>query len=301
MTYIIENANILKDQKITKASLLVDNATILSIKPAFKRYKHMKMNADPFIMTPSPILLKKEFPFEKPFQEMKKYYKEEFLLKGCTTFITMAEVQYEHELTDAIKHLKKSLLNSPIDYVIGIRIPIRLLTVSFMRKCKKEKIPAIFVDIDVVDELYNIPWGWLRDAMFPYNSPLIPIFKSENEREQKLAAIEWTRIMEEEKVPHVKEEIQEDCPIPYSVLSKIGIYPFKASIHQGCELSYNLYWKTREIRKIEETQLFHYHRDKLVTTVQNGEVIRFGGEVIFRPGYGKHVTIKTPSFFKIDA
>lgn len=301
MTYIIENANILKDQKITKASLLIDNGTILSIKPAFKRYKYIRMNADPFIMTPSPILLKTDFPYEKPFQEMKKFYTEEFLIKGCTAFITMAQVHYEHELTDSIKRLKVQLLNSPIDYFIGVKIPVRLLTQSFMRKCKKEKVPAIFVEIEQVDELYDIPWGWLRDAMFPYNSPLIPIFKSAKDREQKEAVTEWIRIMEEEKIPFVKEQIQEDSPIPYSVLSKIGIYPFKASIHQGCELTYNLYWKTREIRKIEEKQLFHYHRDKLVTTVQNGDIIRYGSKVIFRPGHGKHVTIITPSFYKIDA
>ena len=296
MTYIIENANILREQKITKASLLIDNGSILSIKHDFKRYKYIKMNAEPFIMAPTSILFKKDFPLDKSFQDMKKFYIEEFILKGCTTFLTMAAVKHEYELIDAIKRLKIQLLNSPIDYIIGVRIPVRLLTQSFLRKCKKEKIPAIFVDVYQMDELYDLPWGWLREAMFPYNSPLIPIFMNAN----KQIANEWNRLMKEEKLPFVQEELTEDQPIPHAILSKIGIYPFKATIYQGCELSYNFYLQSREIRKIEESQLFHYHRDKLVITVQNGDVIRSGSDVVFRPGYGKHVKIKTPSFFKID-
>ncbi|MEH7125292.1 hypothetical protein V7127_18935 [Bacillus sp. JJ1773] len=296
MTYIIENANILKDQKLTKASLLIDNGSIVSIKPDFKRYKYIKMNAEPFIMAPTSILFKKDFPLEISFQEMKKFYMEEFILKGCTTFITVAAVKHEYELSAAIKRLKIHLLNSPIDFIIGVRIPIRLLTQSFLRKCKQEKVPAIFVEINQVYELFNLPWGWLREAMFPYNSPLIPIFMNANKQD----ANEWKRLMKEEKIPFVQEELQEDKPIPKDVLCKMGIYPFKASIYQGCELSYNYYLQSREIRKIEESQLFHYHRDKLVITVQNGFVIRSGHDVVYRPGYGKHVKIKTPSFFKID-
>ncbi|WNS74024.1 hypothetical protein RRV45_13980 [Bacillus sp. DTU_2020_1000418_1_SI_GHA_SEK_038] len=296
MTYIIEYANILRDQKLTKASLLIDNGSILSIKQDFKRYKYTKMNAEPFIMTPTSILYKKDFPFDKPFLEMKKYYIEEFILKGCTAFLTMATIKYEYELSNAINRLKVQLLNSPIDYIIGVRVPIRLLTQSFLRKCKQEKVPAIFVDIYQMDELYDLPWGWLREAMFPYNSPLIPIFMNANKQD----ANEWNRLMNEEKIPFVEDELTEDQPIPKAILSKIGIYPFKGGIYQGCELSYNFYLKSREIRKIEESQLFHYHREKLVITVQNGDVVRSGSNVVFRPGYGKHVKIKTPSFFRID-
>ncbi|KAB2338315.1 hypothetical protein F7731_01760 [Cytobacillus depressus] len=300
MTYIIENANILKEKQIIKASILVDNGIILSIRPAFKRYRYMKMNAEPFIMTPAPILYEQEFPSEKTFQELKAYFIEEFILKGCTAFLTVVKIKHEYELSHELKRLKTQLLNSPIDYIIGVRIPVRLLTQSFVRKCKRENIPAIFVEVDQVDELNHIPWGWLRDAMFPYNSPLIPIFLHANERDKSHAEKEWNRVMETEKMPYVKDELLEKEPISHSTLSKIGVYPFKASIHQGCELSYNLYLKSREFRKIEEEQLFHYHRNKLVVTVHKGDVIRAGEKLFFRPGSGEHVKINTPSFFKIE-
>ncbi|MBS4191028.1 hypothetical protein KHA94_12635 [Bacillus sp. FJAT-49705] len=300
MTYIIENANILKDQKLTKSSLLIENGKISSIKPIFKKYRHMRMDADPYIMTPSPILFTKEIPGDLSFQEIKKYYIQEYILKGSTAFLTMATVKHEYEVHVEIKKLKIRLLNCPVDYIIGVRCPIRLITQSFMRRCKREKVPAVFVDIQCVDELYEIPWGWIREAMFPYNSPLIPMFINNKEKENKQAKVEWKRIMEEEKIPCVPDELVENQPISYPVRSQIGIFPLKSSIHQGCELSYNLYLKSNEIRKIDEEELFHNHRNKLVITVHKGEVIRVKDEVIFRPGFGEHVKINTPSFYKID-
>lgn len=298
MTYIIENANMLMDQKIKKASLLIENGKISAIKPIFKRYQFIKMNAEPYIMTPSTILLNKKFPMDKPFPELKKYFKDEFILKGCTTFLTITPVITEHTLLSELKRLKTKLLNSPIDYIIGVRIPIRNLTQAFIRKCKREKVPAIFVETNHVDELYKIPWGWIREAMFPYNSPLIPIFTSDNKRERKRIKIEWMKVMEEAKIPFVKNELDDNEPLPLSVLAKIGIFPFKSSIQQGCELSYNLYLKSNEIRNIEETELFHYHRHKIVVTVHKGEVIRANDNVLFRPGFGEHVKITTPSFYQ---
>lgn len=297
MTYIIENANMLINQEIKKASLLIEDGKISAIKPLFKRYRFMKMNAEPYIMSPSPILLNKEFPNDKPFLELKKYFIDEFILKGCTAFLTMIPIRNEHALLPELKRLKSRLLNSPIDFIIGVRIPILFLTQSFLRKCKREKVPAIFVEINHVDELYEIPWGWMREAMFPYNSPLIPIFVNSDEKEKKHVKMEWVKVMEEVKIPFVKNELNENEPLPFAVLAKIGIFPIKSSIQQGCELSYSLYLKSSEIRNIEGSELFHYHRDKLVVTVHKGEVIRANENVLFRPGFGEHVRITTPSFF----
>ncbi|MGN7400523.1 hypothetical protein ACTHO0_11765 [Cytobacillus praedii] len=299
MTYIIENATILKERRMTKASLLIEKGKILSIRPDYKRYRFIRMNASSFIMTPTSTLLNKEFPLDLTFQELKHYFINEFILKGCTTFITVAKINHEHELSKEIKRVHTRLLNSPIDYIIGVRIPSRLLTPALLRKCKREKVPAIFVDIHHVDELAALPWGWLREAMFPYNSPLIPIFVNSDEKERNEAKIKWKRVMEKEKMPSINEEIAENEPVPYPILKKIGIFPKKSSIHQGLELSYNLYLKSREIRNIEEAELFHYHRHMLVHSVHKGEVIRAQDYIDFRPGFGEHVKIDTPSYFTI--
>ncbi|MFO1444616.1 hypothetical protein KDN24_15700 [Bacillus sp. Bva_UNVM-123] len=301
MTYIIENANILKGKQLNTASLLVDNGRISAMKQSFQKYKFMKMNAEPFIMTPTPTLFKKHLPIEKSFSEFKKYFMDEFILKGSTAFLTVAHISQEHELTTKIKRLKTQLFNCPIDYIIGVQIPVRLVTQTFLRKCKREKVPAIFIEIEQMDELYQLPWGWIREAMFPYNSPLIPVFKANNMKEQKQVHHDWICLMEEERIPFIKHELTEDAPLSNHALAKIGIFPFKSNIQQGHELSYNLYESSDEIRNIEELELFHYHNSKLVVTVHKGEVIRANDFVFFRPGFGEHVKINTPSYLKIEA
>ena len=67
----------------------------------------------------------------------------------------------------------------------------------------------------------------------------------------------------------------------------------------GTELSYNLYLKSREIKNVDEVKLFHYHSDRLVVTVHKGKVIRAGEEVLFKPGYGEYVKVRTPSYFSL--
>ncbi len=300
MTYIIENANILKGRETKISSLLVHNGQITAIKQSFKRYAYMKMNVSSFIMTSTPILLKNSLPMQSSYIEMKNYFIQEFILKGCTTFLTIANIHSESVLQTELKRLKARLLNCPMDYIIGVQIPIRLITQSFLRKCKREKVPAIFVEIQQMDELYQLPWGWIREAMFPYNSPLIPVFLTDNLREKKQFQLKWQKLMEEEKIPFIENELNEDEPLANSILAKIGIYPFKGNIQHGQELSYNLYMKSTEIEMIEEMELFSYHNNKLAVTVHKGEVIRANEQILFRPGFGEHVKIKTPSYIKID-
>ena len=63
------------------------------------------------------------------------------------------------------------------------------------------------------------------------------------------------------------------------------------------EVSYNLYLKVREIMNVDEVTLFHYHSDRLVVTVHKGKVVRAGEKVLFKPGNGEYVRVRTPSYF----
>ena len=60
-------------------------------------------------------------------------------------------------------------------------------------------------------------------------------------------------IMSKEKISSFSDEILEKQPITERLLAKIGIYPLKASIHQGAEISYNFYEKSRELYKLDQT------------------------------------------------
>ncbi|WP_066385012.1 hypothetical protein [Neobacillus mesonae] len=299
MTYIIENAHILKDKELTINSLLIQEDKVSANLTHSKQYQFIKMNLEPYIMTPSFVLLNSNISPKITHHELKQLFKEQFLMKGSTTLFTHVPVSYESELEYKVKGMKTALISSPIDYIIGIKIPLRHLTPSLIRKCKKEKIPAIFVEIGEHDDFKGIPWGWIREAMFPYNCPLIPIISSSKKKEAKALLSNWKQIILQEKIPAIDEEISENTPISKKVLNKIGLYPQKSSLMNGTELSYNLYFKEREIKNVDEADLFHYHGDRLVITVHKGKIVRVLNEVLFKPGFGEYVTVRTPSFFSL--
>jgi hypothetical protein len=297
--YIIENANILKDKQLTTCSLFITKEKITMVQKCTSHDQGMRMNVEPFIMTPSYVLLSSTIPYYDSFQTLKSYLIEHCLLKGCTTVFTHVDILYENELSDKINEMKHALISSPIDFIIGVKISAKLITPSFMRKCKKYKIPAIFVELKEIDELERIPWGWIRDAMFPFNSPLIPVISSAQKKEARMVLSKWKDMMMKEKIPALFEAPEENHPLPISILNKIGVYPQKGSLMTGTELSYNLYLKDREIRKVDEECLFHYHSNRLVVTVHKGKVIRSGEKVLFSPGSGEYVKVRTPSYFSL--
>ncbi|MDR6998541.1 hypothetical protein [Neobacillus niacini] len=299
MVYIIENANILKDNQLQRRCLLIKDNRIASIRTDVSQYKWMKMNAEAYIMTPTFVLLNNHLPSKGTFQEIKKYMTDTFLIKGCTTILTCVNVSYEKEILEKLREMKTALMGSPVDFIIGVKIPIKLLTQSLIRICKRERIPAIFVEINKVEELEMIPWGWIREAMFPFNNPLIPVISSKDKKEAKDILNRWNMIMIKEKIPCLSGELEENEPLSAAVLNKIGLYPQKASLMHGAEVSYNLYLKAREIKNVDEVSLFHYHGDRLVVTIHKGKVIRSGREVLYRPGNGEYVKVKTTSYFTI--
>jgi hypothetical protein len=301
MTYIIENANILKENELVTTSFLVKDNQISYISKNFRKYSFMKMNVEPYIMTPTYVLFDPLVELPTSFAHKKDYFLKNFILKGCTTILTFIEVNYEKELLAKLKNIKLELLNSPIDYVIGVKIPLNILNASFVRKCKREKIPAIFIDLKESDDLSMVPWGWIREAMFPYNCPLIPLFPDDENRNNKKLLHDWKRVLEEQKIHHIESPLVERVPLTLLVLSKIGVFPLKSSLIQGGDVSYNLYRRNRENKNIDVMSLFHYHNDRLLVTVHKGIVIRAeGSEILFRPGFGEYVTINTPSYFLIS-
>ncbi|MDR7075288.1 hypothetical protein J2Y03_000276 [Neobacillus niacini] len=297
MGYIIENANILKETKLTQTSLLIEGNHIAAKQNHNNHNKLMKMNAESFIMTPSFVLLDTKIPLNASFQEFRKYIIDNFLLKGCTTILTYISISYENELAEKIKETKTALISSPIDFLISVKIPLKSLTPSFIRKCKKERVPAIFLEIDDLNELSDIPWGWIKEALFPYNCPLVPIISNDLKKEARRALSKWKVIMENQKIPSILEEIRENQPLSSLVLNKLGLLPQKASLLHGSEVSYNLFLKVREIMNVDEMALFHYHCDRLVVTVNKGQVVRAGEKVLFKPGNGEYVRVRTPSYF----
>ncbi|RSD26506.1 hypothetical protein [Mesobacillus subterraneus] len=297
MAYIIDNVHLMKGQALTETSMLVEGQRILASKSGFNRYNYLRMDADEYIMTPTHVLFDPNLPFTGSFKERKEYYLRNFIMKGSTVVLTTVTVRFERELEEKLKEAKSDLIDSPIDFVLAVSIPPRILTPGFIRKCKRARVPAIFLEIQDISELGKMPWGWIREALFPYNCPLIPIFPESSGKKDRMYQINvWSELMKKEKVPSAPEDLDEAVPISKSILKKTGIFPLKSNLQSGGELSYNLYKKNAETTHRDERGLF-YQSKHLVVTVDKGKVLRAGSEVYYRPGKGENVIIKTPGFF----
>ncbi|WAA13756.1 hypothetical protein [Fervidibacillus halotolerans] len=294
MTYIIENANVLKNNELIRTSLLVNGEKITSVQPSFSKYRYIRMDLKEFIMTPTYVFLLHQLPNQKDGYSKKNDLLQRFLLKGCTTVIAVEKVMYLNELLEKRESIRRFFHHTPMDYVAAVRIPIRLLTVPFIQTCKREKIPAIFVEFQDKRDLYKIPWGWIREALFPYNCPLIPAPAKD---EPKLLET-WQFVMEKEKIPHITEPLKEGEPIPIDVLKKIGIYPLKGYLQTGGELSYNLFLTDDNQWIVEKGKPITLERSNLVITVHKGEIIRVKNTFFYNPNKGEEIIIHRPSFFQ---
>ncbi len=302
MPYIIENVSILKEDELwTEQSILIEENKIAGLQKSFKQYRLMRMNAEPFIMTPSYALLDTNLPLAASYQTFKAYMIEHFLAKGCTTLLTYVSVSFQSELIKKVNDVKTALISCPVDFLIGIRVPLKLVTPELIRICKKERIPAIFVEVINSKELEAIPWSWIREALFPYNCPLIPILLENKQKNIKEIQKKWTEIMRKEKIPALYQEVKEKIPLSAAVLNQIGVYNKKLSLNHGAEVNYNLYLKDNEIKNVDTRQLFLYHSNRLVITVHKGKVIRAGEKVQFKPGNGEFVKVITPAYFSFSS
>ncbi|WP_400241996.1 hypothetical protein AB3U99_14470 [Niallia sp. JL1B1071] len=299
MRYIIENIHLLKRQRLKKTSILMEDNRMDLLKDKFHSYQYMRMDGSPYIMTPTTVMLDNEVKQMTSNIQQRRHIEENLIKKGCTTFLFYLEVRREKELAIQLKKINSQLLNCAIDYVAAVKIPLKLLSPSFVRTCKREKVPVLFIEIEDIEALYQIPWGWIKEALFPYNAPLVPIFLSNVEQEKKRAQNIWSSLMRDVKIPSIPREIKEGMPIAYPDLVKMGIYPFKGNVYQGGEVTYNLFAFDESIINIEENDLFLYHYDRIQMTIHKGKCIRAGSKVYYRPGYGELLEVKVPSFLTI--
>ncbi|MBM7661261.1 hypothetical protein JOC85_002033 [Bacillus mesophilus] len=294
MPYVIDRANVKKEQEIIQCSFSIKENKIEYIRPHMNNVKLLKMDASPYLLTPGHVMLDFNIENISTFSSQKEYIKD-LISYGCTTLLVSVTVNYEAQLKKAIKTITHIMINSPIDYCIGVRIPSRALTPSFVRQCKRLKIPVIFVELEEQD-MYSIAWGWIRDALYPYYLSIVPIWKDEPSRGRLRKQTEtWKAIMKEERIPTVPECPSTGEPLPLNVLRKIGISPLKGEIRIGGDVDYNLYApKSREFANQEEV---NYDMNKPIITVHKGRNIKVNEQFFINPGYGERVQIKVPGYY----
>ncbi|WP_052738047.1 hypothetical protein [Bacillus sp. SA1-12] len=288
MRYIIDNATIVKANGLEKTSLLINKNKIEFMRKKMDNIRFMRMDMSTYLLTPGYVMLDFSLHSLLHFQQFKQYMIHQYMKKGCTSLLTIEDIQFEHELGSNLKQKRQLMINSPIDYYIGIKIPFNLLSPSIIRKCKQQQIAVVFVEIDETDELSTKSWGWIRDAMFSNPITLIPFLKKNKEFVHKKSKqlFDWERIMKEHRLSSIITPLEEGVPISKDVLMRLGIYPEKGDIRVGGQVNYNLY-NLSEIR---------YHTDGKpainalelhpAITAHQGRLINVNGETSFIPGIG---------------
>jgi len=291
MDYIIENALSVENGSSTKVSMLVRNREIRYFGADTLNLSLIKMDARSFIITPSFIYFAPHIP-DLSFEEFKSYFSDHFLTKGCGTIITNFQIEHLNEFDKMLRKKRQSMLNSPIDYLLGVTVPAATLNTSLVIKCKIAKIPIIFIEFNRLNELERIPWGWIKDASFPYNPIFIPIFPpSMKSYRQKFLSRKWDSILQKEKLPHLPQPLQTELPLNLEIIKKIGLYPKKGILKVGGEISYNLYLQNEQKSEIKNNIL------RPSICVQKGKFLCINEKPIFRPGYGDEILINKTALF----
>jgi hypothetical protein len=297
MAYIINNAKWVSDKKVKQASILVKQDRIQSIRKSFDHYRYMKMDVSPFIMTPVHVMCDNALPETVNHKMMKDYFIEHFISKGCTTLLTSFKINFFHHFQERLRQKKKTLLNSPIDYLLGVAAPASLITSELVRLCKRHKIPIIWIDLSSRDRFLNIKWGWIKDVLFHYPITFAPFFSSEidnNSKEKELKI--WQKTMKSENIPHFSKEISQKTPLSLGELKKLGIYPKRGNFLVGGEVSYNLY-EIPEVISVDDNWSIDYDSHCPRLTINKGKLYKVNNQTFYYPGEGKELIINTPRFF----
>ncbi|MEI5907197.1 hypothetical protein WAK64_09020 [Bacillus spongiae] len=297
MSYIIHNARWYTEEREYNGSLLIQNGRIQAIKTNFSYYRYMKMNVSPFILTPTHTMVDWHFPITGTKAEKELYTRNHYLQKGCTTVLQLLELKYQFELEPTIGNARKSLMNNCVDFVLGLTCPARLITLEFIRKCKKWKIPIIRVQINSKEEIDQIKWSWVKQALYSYPIVFVPQFTKEIEKNRhESMSLYWQNTLNNDKIPFISTPFFQYQVLSIDNLKKIGIYPKRGNFLVGGEVSYNLY-DPKLNTKVEDKPMFHYDNHRLLLTSLREKVVKLYDQTYFDETIGEEITIQTPAFF----
>lgn len=295
MKYIIENVVLNENGLDEKKSILIENSKVIYCNKYFSKYNYFKVNIENFLLLPGYVMIDFDVIKLIDFQQFKERMKYLQAL-GCTTIITACEVQHESQFSASLKKTKHVMINSSIDFVIAARIPLRNLTVTFIRQCSKLRVPIIFLEITSIEDIYSVLWQRIRDELFPYHCYLVPIWNLDDTSQtiNKLKS-DWIKLLTENKIETQSTVPLEHTPIKKQFLLNAGLYPRKGCLNTGSDADYLLFL-TERLNRFENANgsLDQELPDVVFAT---GKVQKAGQDVIFEPGCGKELKIKVPRRF----
>ncbi|GIN70065.1 hypothetical protein J14TS2_05400 [Bacillus sp. J14TS2] len=294
MHYLMEDVTLLFADQLKKVSVLVQKNEIRYIGYSAPKFNVMKVNVQAFLLTPSFVFYSPNIP-SFSFEAFKTYFSQEYLLKGCGCILTDFAIQYQHQFLEKLEKKRLELLNSPIDYVLGVKLKANKLTPKIVQLCNRETIPVLFIELENSQELEEIPWGWIRETSYPNKPLFIPdVSNVVKPLQQRHLLKKWHEFLQYEKINHLPTPPPSNKPLNPDILKKIGLYPKKGVLKAGGEISYNLV-----LKQAKRGNLSSWNDRSIVPhiSVHNGKFVILNQSPIFRPGFGKEMKIQQTGLF----
>lgn len=292
MKYIIENILLCQSDQEQSKSLLIEDSKVVNAHSRLSHYNYMRLNTDNFSITPGHVMIDLSIINIDDFSCFKERMKHLQNI-GCTTLISASDLRYESQFEFEIKKAKHAFINSSIDFLIGIKTPLKKLTATLVRKCNKYKVPVVFVEINSIEELYIPEWQRIRDELFTFQIIILPIWNIQASK-MKLKKIkrDWKELLTEYHITTYENAPDEHQPLSKEVLSNIGLYPKKGALLTGSDADYLLF-KNDNLNK-DKNEITQQLPDVVCA---NGVIKKAGVDIFIRPGSGKEIIVNVPRKF----
>ncbi|HEX6922791.1 MAG TPA: hypothetical protein VF149_03115 [Bacillales bacterium] len=289
--YLIKGVNVPNGDR---KDFLIRERKIAYVSDKLDRLKHKGLNCQGFSIRPGKVAV--DFSIlhaEDPSMFKKKMI--EWQRSGFTTLLVVCSVESERKLKQTLKLARHQMINSSIDYVVGISFPMRKLTPSLVRMCRREKVPFIFASMDSKKDMEGATWSWIRDALFSYPLTIVPDWQGLSLSKKRLLKLKnvWREFAGKNDIPTTTEFPEDGGILPKKILRKIGISPLKGEIHTGCDLDYNLF----ENASLADGNQLHYDGESIPDiVVLRGKLMKAGQTIYYRPGFGKEISVRVPGY-----
>ncbi|UOE92329.1 hypothetical protein [Alkalihalobacillus sp. LMS39] len=285
MKYIVENVKRTTEEGIQmNRSYLFEFDSIRYINAKMRKLQWMRMNIDGFSLQSSFVMNDLNLCQETHFSMFKKRMKQ-LISIGCTTVVTYCEIYNIREFNHLIKKARHRMINSGIDFVVGVRTNYKSLTPAFIRLCKKHKVPIIIVDFTQQNELQHTIWQRIKEAMHSYQPLIIPnwdhVCQSEKEAQQWSQL--WQYYATDYEIPTCFSFPADYVPFSKGLIQKLGLYPKKGTLLVSSDVDYIL---TDE-----------HDNEKIHVVVLRGKVVKAGNVIDYKPGYGREQRIRLPGSY----
>ncbi|WP_221565190.1 hypothetical protein [Alkalihalobacillus sp. TS-13] len=295
MEYILENVWT-TDKDPRQKHVHIKNNVVCYVSERPLKMKCLTVNSAGLNVIPGHIL--RQFEINEINEETLLTQCEELVLQGCTAIVTAFPLKYTKEFVPRLEDFRKQLAIFPIDYVIGLQMPMTRISPSLIRTCQKHKIPFINAIVEQEEDLETVIWEWIRNVNFPYTIPIVADWSQLPVHEKRLVQLKekWNRICKEKSICTIDAFPDEGERFTKEQLQGLGIYPKKGSWVSGCDVDYLIY---KENISVDEEQILKYDgSNNPDIVVQNGKVIKAGNEIHLEQGAGRELRIIRPGIFR---